>query len=113
MKRIVVRPPTSSIKTVQSALLAKSVKVSDVTISRPLTQNFGSKSQKLAKKTLIAKSMKADSLGFAKAHQHWTTEHWSKVLFSDKSTIQQFLAKKQNVSKSPEKRNNKRYTIST
>ena len=35
--------------------------------------------------------MKAKHLAFAKAHQHW-----SKVLFSDQLTIQQFVAMKQN-----------------
>ena len=40
MKRIVARTPTSSIKTVQSAFLAKGVKVSDMCVSRRLRYNF-------------------------------------------------------------------------
>ena len=53
--------------------------------------------------------MKAKHLAFAKAHQHWTTEHWSTVLFSDESTIQQFAARKHNISKP--KRNTIRSTL--
>ena len=54
--------------------------------------------------------MKAKRLEFAKSHKHWTTEHWSKVLFSDKSTIQLFATRKQNVCRSPGKRYDKKYT---
>ena len=97
MKRRVVRSPTSSIKKVQSALVAKGVKVSDLTVSRQLTYDFGSKSRKPAKKPLLTKFGKAKHLAFAKAHEYWTTEHWSKILFSDESTIQQFAVRKQNV----------------
>ena len=57
--------------------------------------------------------MKTKRLAFAKAHQHWSTEHWSKVLFGDESTIQQFAVRKQNARRSKGKRYNKRYTIST
>ena len=49
MKRITVRSPTGSIKTVQSALLAKGVKVSNMAVSCQLTYDFGMKSQKPAK----------------------------------------------------------------
>ena len=112
MKRIVVQSPTSSIKTVQSAFLAKCVKVSDTTVSRRLT-SFRIKIAKTHKKPFLTKSMKTKRLTFAKAHRHWTTEHWRKVLFSDESTIQQFAARKQNVCRSKRKIDNERYTIST
>ena len=75
MKRIVVRSLTSSIKKLQSPLLAKGIKVKDKTVSRRLTYHFRLKLQKLAKKPFLTKSMKAKRLAFAKAHQHWTTEH--------------------------------------
>ena len=57
--------------------------------------------------------MKAKRLEFAKSHQHWTTEHWSKVLFSNESTIQLFGTGKQNVRRPPRKRYDKKYTVST
>ena len=65
-----------------------------MTVSRRLRFDFGLKSQKPAKKHLLTKKMKAKRLEFAKSHQHWTTEHWSKVLFSDESTIQLFATRK-------------------
>ena len=43
--------PTNFIKKVQSALLAKGIKVGDMTVSRRLTYDFGSKLQKTPKKT--------------------------------------------------------------
>ena len=56
--------------------------------------------------------MKAKRLAFAKAHQHWTTEHWSKELFNDESTMPQLAARKQNVCKPKGKRYDEKYTIS-
>ena len=94
MKTIIVRSSTRAIKKVQSALLAKGVKASDMTVSRRLTYDSGLKSQKPAKKPLLAKSMKTKRFTFAKAHQHWTIECWSKILFGDRSNIQQFAARK-------------------
>ena len=58
-------------KKLQSALLAKSINVSDMTISRLLTYDIRLK----LRKPSLTKSMKAKSIAFAKAHQHWTTEH--------------------------------------
>ena len=113
MKKMVVEFPTSSIKKVQSALLTKGVKVSDMTVFRRLRFDFGIKSQKPAKKLLLTKKMKAKRLEFAKSHQHWITEHWSKVLFSDESTIQLFATRKQNVRRPPGKRYDKKYTVPT
>ena len=49
IKRIIVRSPTSSIKNVQSSLLAKGVKVRDMIVSRQLTYDFGLKSRKPSK----------------------------------------------------------------
>ena len=94
-------------------MLTKGVKVSDMTLSRRLRFDFCLKSQKSAKKPLLTKKMKAKRLEFAKSHQHLITEDWSKVLFSDESTIQQFATRKQNVRRPPGKRYDKKYTVST
>ena len=82
-----------------------------MTVSHRLTYDFILKSRKLAQKLLLAKSMKAVRLAFAKAHEHRTTKSWNKVLFSDESTIQQFAPKKQNVRRPKGKRCNAKYTI--
>ena len=65
LRRMVVQPPTSFIKKVQSALLAKGVKVSDMTVSRRFTYDFGLKLRNTAKKPLSTKSMKSKRLAFA------------------------------------------------
>ena len=85
--------------------------MSDMTVSRQLTYDFGLKLRKPGKKSLLTKSVTTKSLAFAKAHQHWTTKHWSKVLFSDDSTIHQFVAREQNVLTPKGKRCNAKYTI--
>ena len=54
MKRMVVQSPICSIKKVQSALLTKDVKVSDMTVSCRLIFNFGLKLQKTCKETFIS-----------------------------------------------------------
>ena len=65
MKRMVVQSPTGLMKKVQSALLAKGVKASNMTVSCRLTFDFRLKSQKPAKKPLLTKSMKSKGLAFA------------------------------------------------
>ena len=67
MRRIVVRSPTSSMKKIRA---------------------------KPAKKPRLTAATKAKRLQFANNHQHWTAEQWGKVLFSDKSTFQQFVVQK-------------------
>ena len=99
MKRIHARSSASSIKKVQSPLLAKGIK--------------GLKSLKPSKEPLLTKSMKAKHLAFAKAHQHWTTEQSSKAMFSDESNIQQFAARKQKVCRPKGRSYNEKDTMST
>ena len=52
--------------------------------------------------------MKAKRLAFAKAHQYWTNKHGSKMLFSNESTIQLYITRKQNVPSPQGKRYNKK-----
>ena len=113
MKMIVSRSPCSSIKKVQGALAAKVCHVSSMTISRRLRFDFGLSSRKPARKPLLTKAIKDKRLKFAKAHQHWTSEDWSKVLFSDESCIQQFAVRKQHVRRPKGKRFGPKYTVAT
>ena len=61
----------------------------------------------------LTKSLKNKRLKFAKDHRHWATEDWSKVLFSDESSIQQFVVRKYNVRRPIGKRFNPKYTVAT
>ena len=87
MKRIVSRSPCSSIKKVQGLLAAKCSQVIAMTVSPRLQYDFRLLFRKPARKPLLTKSMKDKGLKFAKDHRHWTTEDWSKVLFSDESSV--------------------------
>ena len=57
--------------------------------------------------------MKAKRLAFAKKHRDWTIHQWSKNLFSDESNFQQFVVRKRYVRRSPGKRYDDKYTVST
>ena len=97
MRRIAVRSPTSSMKKIRAPLLRRGRRISHMTISRRLSKEFNIKSCKPAKKPRLTAAMKAKRLQFANNHQHWTAEHWGKVLFSDESTFQQFVVRKRHV----------------
>ena len=93
MKRIVARSPMSSCKKVGAQLLRKGTNVSVSTVSRRLSQEFGLKSYKPAKKPRLTPLMKMKRLDFAKKHNHWTVYNWGKVLFSGESTLQQVIVR--------------------
>ena len=57
--------------------------------------------------------MKAKRLAFAKEHHDWTIQQWSKVLFSDESTFQQFVVRKRHVRGTPGMRYDEKNTVST
>ena len=59
--------------------------------------NFGLKASKPARKPRLTPLMKKKGLSFAKANRSWTSEDWAKVLFSDKSSVQQFSIRVQHV----------------
>ena len=57
--------------------------------------------------------MNAKRLAFAKKHQDWTPAQWRKVMFSDESTLQQFVVRKRHARPPCGTRFNEKYTIST
>ena len=113
IKRIAVRSPTSSLKKIRAALLGKGTDVHITTVSRRLRFNFGLKSYKPARKPRLTPLMKSKRLAFAKEHAAWTSEDWSKIMFSDECTLQQFVVRKKNVRRPVGKRFEERYTVST
>ena len=68
MKKMVVRSSTSSCKKIKLALLLKGTVVSKTTMKRCLTDKFGLKAHKPAKKPGLASSMKAKRHAFAKRY---------------------------------------------
>ena len=84
-----------------------------MTISRRLSREFNLKSYKPARKSRLTPVMKVKRLAFAKKHRNWTIQQWSKVLFSDESTFQQFVVRKRHVRKPTGKRYDDKYTVST
>jgi len=55
---------------------------------------FGLKSYKPAHKPRLTPHMKSKRLAFAKEHEAWTSEDWSKGMFSDECTLQKFVLRK-------------------
>ena len=97
MKRIVTRSQMSSISKIRGALVERGVSVSRMTVSRRLSQEFIPKSRKPARKPRLTPAIKAKRLAFAKKHPNWMTKEWGKVMFSDESTMQQFVVRKRHV----------------
>ena len=106
-----VRNPTTSALDISNLL---PVKVSTRTIQRRLHSEFNLKSYKAAKKPLLTAKNIRDRIDFCKRLQHWTPELWSRVLFSNKTTIRQFPNRGATVvRRPPSKRYNPRYIIPT
>ena len=97
IRKIAVRSPMSSANKIRSALQEKGTEISRRTFSRYLGDDFGLKTHQSARKPRLTQAMKSKCLAFAKKHATWTKQQWSKVLFSDKSTLQQFTTRKRYV----------------
>ena len=113
MRRVVLRSPMSSCKKVKSVLQSKGTNISISTVSRRLSKEFKLPSRKPAKKPRLTETMMKKRLDFALRHQHWTVSQWQKVLFSDESSIQQFVARKRFVRRPKGKRFDAKYTVQT
>jgi len=101
IERCVVKPPTCSAKKIRAELGETGSRISRRTNSRRLTDEFGLKSRKPARKPRLASAMKLKRLQFAKKYKDWTSQQWSRVLFSDETTIQQFTSRKRTVRRPP------------
>ena len=113
IKRCVVKSPACSGKKIRAELGETSSKISRRTISRRLTDEFGLKSRKPARKPRLTPVMKLKRLQFAKKYKNWTRQQWSRVLFSDETTIQQFASRKRTVRRPPETWYNDTFTPQT
>ena len=110
IRRIAARSPMSTSKKICSVLLATGTGVSSRTMSSCLLNDFNLKSCKPARKPRLTPAMKVKQLAFAKKHVSWTLAQWSRVLFSDEFSIQQFNPRKCHVRRPVGKRFDERYT---
>ena len=110
IRRIAVRSPMSSANKIQSALLAKGTEISRRTVRRRLVDDFGLKAHKPAHKLRLPEAMKNKRLAFAKKHATWTKQQWSKILFSDESTVKQFTTRKRYIRRPIAKRFHEKLT---
>lgn len=60
--------------------------VSNATVRRRL-RAAGLKSRIAVQKPLVSAKNKDKRLAFARDHEHWTEEHWGKVVFTDESAF--------------------------
>lgn len=111
IKRVVLQSPSSSCRKIQSRLAASGTKISLQTVSRRLSKEFGLKSCKPAAKPRLTPVMKRKRLDFARKYRRWTIWDWSKVLFSDESTVQQFNIRKAHIRRPKGTRYDEKYTI--
>lgn len=83
------------------------------TIRRRLLLKYGLRSRRPAKKPHLSVKNVRDRLKFCRKYRHWTPEMWSKVLFSDETTIRQFSTAPCLVRRPPGTRYEKRYCLPT
>lgn len=81
------------------------------TIKDRLRCEFGLKSYRPAKKPALSPKNIQDRLNFCRRYKHWTCEDWSKVLFSDETSVKQFATYFPRVRRPPRTRFVARYTV--
>ena len=113
IRRIAVRSLMSSASKIRYALLGKGTEISRRTVSRRLVDDFGLKAYKPARKPRLTQAMKNKRLAFAKKHATRTKQQWSKVLFSDESTVQQLTTRRRYIRRPIGKQFHEKNTIQT
>jgi len=83
IKRCAVKSPTCSAKKIRAELGETGSWISRRTISRRLTDEFGLKSRKPARKPRLAPARKLKRLQCPKKYKNWTSHQWSRVLLCD------------------------------
>jgi transposase len=89
VRKILTRECTTAVEVQKSLKVNEDIEVSANTIRRTLKER-GLVSRVKKKKPLLSKINIQKRLAFAKRHQNWTVEDWSKVVWSDESKFKVF-----------------------
>ena len=106
IRRSVVKNPMLSSLQVKVDTGAASTR----TIRRRLVDTFKLFSRRATKKPLLNAVQRRKRLAFCKKYQKWTAADWSKVLFSDETTLCQFGGSSSGVRRPSGQRFNPKYT---
>ena len=110
IRRLVVKTPSISSTEIKLELASLA---STRTISRRLSDNFGLRSRRPAKKPLLNDKQRRKRLQFCQKYKHWTETDWCKVLFSDESSFCQFGSPVNLIRRPVGTRFDARYTVPT
>ena len=113
IKKAVVRSPSSTTNKIRSELLRKGTIISKKITRRCLSQEFGLKSCKPARKPRLTERMKSKRLAFAHKCAGWSPEQWANGFFLVESTEQQFATTQRHVWRAERKRYEHRYLAAT
>ena len=93
--------------------LPPSTRMSSSTVRRRLSQQFGLRAYRPAKKPLLSKKNIRDRLNFCRKYESYTPEDWNKVLFSDETNVYLFHSTAPYIRRPASQRYNKRYCVRT
>lgn len=114
LKRLITDKPTQSARELRLNNPGMLENVSERTIQRRLQIDCNMPSRRPAFKPLLTKTMKAKRVAFCKKYESWTTEQWSKIMFSDESMFKTIASRPKHVRRPPgSNRYDSKYTIKT
>ena len=111
IRRYSVAHPFASSKMIKANLPTSTKQPSARTIRHRLSNEFGLKAYKSAKKPLLSSKNVADRRKFCQLYLPWTKTDWHKCLFSDESKVVQFSSNNATVRRPENQRYSNRYTI--
>jgi transposase len=113
IQRQIVKYPMMTAADLKSSL-PELEEISERSIRRAILKDLKMPSRSAAQKPLLTAGMKKKRLVFAQKYKDWTTEQWSRVMFSDESTFRCIRATKTKVCRSMGSDHyDSRYTVKT
>ena len=113
LKMIVQKNPRASLPKLSCELRTAGINVSTNRISRRLSNELGLKSYRPAKKPRLSPAMAAKRLHFARQYAHYSTDDWSKIMWTDESTFEQFGTRAKHIRRPVGQRYKMQYTVQT